>query len=60
MGSQNRRPDFRSTPGWVAPCCRRRPGWVAPCCPQTFITQLTPLQRQIAAWFGIPPRQYGR
>ena len=27
---------------------------------QTFITQLTPLQRQIAAWFGIPPRQYGR
>lgn len=27
---------------------------------QTFITQLTPLQREVAAWFGIPPRQYGR
>lgn len=27
---------------------------------QTFITQLTPLQRQVADWFGIPPRQYGR
>lgn len=27
---------------------------------QTFVTQLTPLQRQIASWFGIPARQYGR
>jgi hypothetical protein len=27
---------------------------------QTFVTQLTPLQRQIASWFGIPSCQYGR
>jgi transposase len=27
---------------------------------QTFVTQLTPLQRQIATWFSIKPRDYGR
>ncbi|MHB9081864.1 MAG: IS1634 family transposase, partial [Pirellulaceae bacterium] len=27
---------------------------------QTFVTQLTPIQRQIVTWFGIRPRQYGR
>lgn len=27
---------------------------------QTFVTQLTPLQRQVAQWFGIRPDQYGR
>ena len=27
---------------------------------QTFVTQLTPLQRQIANWFGLTPRNYGR
>ena len=26
----------------------------------TFVTQLTPLQKQIAAWFGIHASQYGR
>jgi len=28
--------------------------------PQVFVTQLTPLQSQIAKWFGIQPTQYGR
>jgi transposase len=27
---------------------------------QTFVTQLSPLQRQIATWFDIKPRDYGR
>lgn len=27
---------------------------------QTFVTQLTPLQSQVARWFGIRPQQYGR
>ena len=27
---------------------------------QIFVTQLTPLQRQIATWFGFRPSQYGR
>lgn len=27
---------------------------------QTFLTQLTPLQKQVAKWFAIPPNQYGR
>lgn len=27
---------------------------------QTFVTQLSPLQKQIAQWFGIHPNQYGR
>ena len=26
----------------------------------TFVTQLTPLQRQIAAWFGLRPTDYVR
>ena len=26
----------------------------------TFVTQLTPLQRQIATWFGLKPSHYGR
>ena len=28
--------------------------------PQTFVTQLTPLQAQVAKWFGIRRDQYGR
>jgi hypothetical protein len=28
--------------------------------PQTFVTQLSPLQAQVADWFGIRPKQYGR
>jgi transposase len=28
--------------------------------PHTFITQLTPLQSQVAKWIGIRPNQYGR
>jgi len=28
--------------------------------PQTFITQLTPLQALVAKWFGIRRDQYGR
>jgi transposase len=28
--------------------------------PQTFVTQLSPLQSQVADWFGIRPKQYGR
>lgn len=28
--------------------------------PKTFVTQLSPLQRQIASWFGLSPRHYGR
>jgi len=28
--------------------------------PQTPVTQLSPLQRQDAQWFGIRPSQYGR
>jgi len=27
---------------------------------QTFVTQLSPLHKQIAKWLGIPPDQYGR
>lgn len=27
---------------------------------QTFVTQLSPLQKQVARWFGIRPDQYGR
>ena len=27
---------------------------------QTFVTQLSPLQKQVAKWFGIRPDQYGR
>ena len=27
---------------------------------ETFVTQLTPLQAQVAKWFGIHPNQYGR
>ncbi len=27
---------------------------------QTFVTQLSPLQRQIVTWFGLQPRRYGR
>jgi transposase len=27
---------------------------------QTFVTQLSPLQNQVAIWFGIRPQQYGR
>lgn len=28
--------------------------------PQTFVTQLSPLQAQVAKWFGLRPRQYGQ
>jgi transposase len=28
--------------------------------PQIFVTQLSPLQAQVANWFGIRPKQYGR
>lgn len=28
--------------------------------PQTFVTELTPLQQQIANWMGIQPSHYGR
>ncbi len=28
--------------------------------PQTFVTQLSPLQKQIARWFGIAPTHFGR
>jgi transposase len=28
--------------------------------PQTFVTQLSPLQAQVAKWFEIRPNQYGR
>jgi transposase len=27
---------------------------------ETFVTQLTPLQAQVAKWFGIPSNKYGR
>lgn len=27
---------------------------------ETFVTQLTPLQAQVAKWFGIPSKKYGR
>ena len=27
---------------------------------QTFVTQLTPLQTQVAKWFGLRPQEYGR
>ncbi len=27
---------------------------------ETFVTQLTPLQAQVAKWFGIQPNRYGR
>jgi hypothetical protein len=26
---------------------------------QTFVTQLTPLQRQIVNWFQLSPKKYG-